>query len=736
MKYLLSLFALLAITSLSAQRLIIPEPPMPRPQPGLFELELQSYKAEVEIDQDVAVTTVEQDFYNPTSLQLQGYFMYPLPEGANVQQFSMWINGKETKGELLDAKKAREIYEEIVRKALDPALLEYSKQGLLRLRIFPIQPRSVQKIKLVYQHQLSQEGNTYSYALPLYHRHDGQKPIERAALAIDLKTRESLKTIYCPTQEVEIIRKGDRRATVGFEAEKAVFASDFELFFQTDPNLLGHSLLSYRPESSEDGFFFLNLSSGLYDEAPLVAKDIAFVVDASGSMSGEKMQQAKNALTFCLEHLNPQDRFNLIRFSTEASGLFDGLKTVSKENLAKARGFVDDMEAIGGTNMEEALLMALEPAQEADRPYFIIFLTDGKPTIGETQPEQLLKKLGAKNTGRVRIFTFGVGTEINTHLLDKLTEQSRGYRTYVLPEEDIEIKVSDFYLKVAHPVLTDLRWEVEGVKAKEVYPKTIPDLFKGSNFSMLGRYSGSGKATLKLTGKVNGKDREFTFPLEFAKQTDENEFVAPLWGSRSVGYLLDQIRLNGESKELVDEVVRLAKKYGIITPYTSYLIIEDEAEQLGMNRIRRDESLLSQRVEGRTQAPKMKEAEDDLANDSGRGSVRASEEIQEMNYADNMAQTQMGRSRLEYTDPAGRQRNLADGVMNVQGRAQYLNNGQWLDSAIALQENPGRMTVNHIQFNSPEYFQLLRERPASAEFLALGRNVRFLLDGQVWEVAE
>ena len=390
---------------------------------------------------------------------------------------------------------------------------------------------------------------------------------------------------------------------------------------------------------------------------------------------------------------------------------------------------------MGGTNIEEAMQMAFNMKTKEDRPYFVIFLTDGKPTIGETHTDPLLKQIEAANSGNTRVFTFGIGTELNTHLLDKITEMTKGYRSYVMPEEDIEIKVSDFYLKVAYPVLTDVEIKVMGkVKMHSYYPREIPDLFKGSAVSVLGRYEGHGKSTLLVTGNMNGKKQAFEYELDFPEKTEEYPFVAPLWGSRAVGYLLDQIRLNGESKELIDEVVRISKKYGIITPYTSYLILEDEEIQLSMNTIRSEDAVLmpratvEQRADNEADFGAMKEK-------SGEGSVRASEEIQDMNYSENMAQTKTGRSRLEYKDDTGIRRNLADDIVNVNGRAQYLNNGQWLDGALAAVDTRS-MATNRVQFNSDDYFKLLKEHPESANFLALGRNVRFLMDGEVWEVYE
>src|SRR5206468_1949497 len=203
--------------------------------------------------------------------------------------------------------------------------------------------------------------------------------------------------------------------------------------------------------------------------------------------------------------------------------------------------------------------------------------TDGQPTVGETNPDKILKHVIGRNTANTRIFTFGVGDDVNAALLDQLAEQTRAVSTYVRPAEDIEVKASSLYAKVSQPVLTNLKLAVgDNVRLAEVYPPQLPDLFQGSQLVILGRYSGQGPTTIKLTGQVGAEPREFVYEINLAaKGGEEREFVEHLWARRKVGYLLDQIRANGETKELLDEVTALAKKYGIATPYTSYLIVPD-----------------------------------------------------------------------------------------------------------------------------------------------------------------
>ena len=360
------------------------------------------------------------------------------------------------------------------------------------------------------------------------------------------------------------------------------------------------------------------------------------------------------------------------------------------------------LQAIGGTNIEEAFNIAFKNYKESNRPHFVVFLTDGKPTIGEMNDNKLVKKILNTNKTNSRIFTFGIGDEINTHLLDKLTDATKAWRTYVSDEEDIEIKVSNFYDKIQSPVLSDLKLDFDNIEVYQTYPKDLPDLFKGSNLLVFGRYKGKGITKITLSGKLNGKQKEFTLKENFTSSDDKYNFIPQLWASRRIGYLLDLIRLNGEDKELVDEVIMLAREHGIITPYTSYLIMEDEEIRVRGGRL----------VDGFQTIPPApelkKENEADyfrMKDKSGRGSVEVSEEFQSLNSASNYKQTQQGNERLSYTNSKGEIKNLSQQVRNVLGRAVYQQDKFWVDSELQKRE---MKNVKRIQFNSDEYFESVK----------------------------
>jgi len=721
--------------------IVIPRPPYPEPHPDYrstpYPLEVRYHKVEVEIKDGIALTDIKQEFYNPTSSRLEGLYIFPVPEGAVINSFSMDINGKEAKAELLDAEKAKKIYEDIVRSMKDPALLEYAGRNAFKVRIFPIEPHSTKKINIKYGELLKTDSGMTSYMYPLNTEKFSSKPIENVSIKIVIETKKKLKMVFSPTHKVEIKRNGENRATIGFEDSRVLPDKDFSLYFSTHDSNIGLDMMTYKT-SDEDGFFIINISpSSELNEKEILQKNIIFVIDTSGSMAGKKMEQAKRALEFCVENLNDKDRFELIRFSTEAENLFGSLQTADSDNISKAKQFIETMKPIGGTNVEEALSKAFYIAgkNSGKNPSMIVFLTDGKPTIGRTDDNELIEIVQKNNMVKSRIFVFGIDYAINTHLLDRIAQESAGYRTYVTPEEDTELKLASFYEKIRFPVFSDLKIDFGGVKVRAVYPKKLPDLFRNSQIIVAGRYLEEKEARVTLEGNIAGGKKKFVYNVNFrGSGNGEKDFIPQIWAAQHVGYLLDKIRLDGENKELRDEIIEVARKYGIVTPYTSFLIIEDEEERKA--RGERSPSLLPLRSDlksDRVFQENIKKEYRRIHEKEGAGSVNASREIFSLQNTGNREEIYQGRQRLEYRDSSGNIQNLASQVRNIQGRAVYQNNNAWIDSGIRV---PAGKTLQKIRFASDEYFKLLEEKPASNQFLSLGKNVRFVMDGTLYEIHE
>jgi len=714
---------------------IVVTPPNSRPIPNFnpYQIEIRELKVTTQINEQAAKTTIEQIFYNPSAVALEGYFLFPVPQGAVISDFQMEVNGVMMPAELLDATKARQLYEDIVRQVLDPALLEFSENNVFKVRIFPLEAFKEKKIKISYTQLLPKDNNIYEYIFPLNIKKYTSKPLKSISLNITVHSENEIKTIYSPSHNTEIVRKDSNTAVVSYESENSIPNSDLKLYIGTGNQQIGASLLSYKTEE-DDGFFLLDLAPGFGNSNDeVIEKDITFVLDVSGSMAGEKMEQAKKALLFCVENLNANDKFEIIKFSTEASALFQKREIATTENRKKAVEYINQLRSIGGTNVEEALQMALTEKPNEGRPHFIVFITDGKPTIGETNQELLLAKIKTNNTENIRIFTFGIGDDINTHLLDKITEETNAYRSYIAPNEDIEIAISNFYTKVNSPVLTNVKVTISSsAGVYEMFPKEIPDIFRGSSVTLMGRFKNEGRVTITVTGNVNGEDKVISYNTEF-KAGLKYEFIPPLWATRNIGYLLDQIRLNGENKELVDEVVRLAKLYGIITPYTSFLILEDEAINISQNVIRPTDVIFYNRSSNSDFLLQNQAEYKLMEQEEGAGSVRSSSEVQNMRNVANSSQTLQGASRMVYTDRNGVEQNFANQVENIQGRAVYQNGNEWID--LYVQQQPD-LQRERIKFASEEYFKLLNSNPEVSDFLSLGQNVRFVYSNKIYEIYE
>jgi Ca-activated chloride channel family protein len=730
-----------------------PERPIPWPRPPhqhfFAPLEVAYHHVTVKIDGQIATTSVDQEFYNPNAERLEGTYLFPVPKGAQIDKFAMDIGGKQVDAELLPADKARRIYEDIVRKMKDPALMEYADRDVFRVRVYPIEPHSGKRITLSYTQVLKADSGLVGYTYPLNTEKFSAKPVKNVSVKVEVKTDRPLKTIYCPSHSVEIKRDGARRATIVYEASDVTPDTDFSLYFAPEQNDIGVNLLTSK-SADEDGYFLLLASPGVEVKEKVLPKDVAFVLDTSGSMAGKKLEQAKKALQFCIENLNDNDRFEIVRFSTEVEPLFEKLVEANAANRTKANEFVKSLKPIGGTAIDDALNRALSLEAGRDgRPFVVIFLTDGQPTIGTSDPEKIVERVKKKSKG-TRIFSFGIGNDVNTHLLDNIAEATRAFNQYVLPEEDLELKVSSFFAKIKEPVLTDPELKFTGdIRITKLYPSPLPDLFRGEQVLVVGRYSGHGSSAAVIAGKVNGQTRQFSEDVKFPESSSDNEFIPKLWATRRVGYLLDEIRLHGESAELRDEVTDLARKYGIVTPYTAYLIVEDESRrkvplamqslpQLNADKDARRyarenwdsfkaETAGNRALAGARYGSAMKQAEGSFAFDDATKEANRAVGISGAAPSVSAATPGMDSNvRLAAYSNEGQGR-------YVDGRNAFQNGTQWVDSLAQKQQNAKRV---RIQFNSTEYFALAAKEPKSLPWLALGQNVQFVLNGSVYEIYE
>ena len=368
--------------------------------------------------------------------RLEGDYIFPVPADARIDKFAMDIDGKMVEAELLPAEKARGIYEDIVRQMKDPALLEYAGRAMFKVHVFPIEPNGRKRITIKYTELLKQENGLLDYHYTLNTEKYSSRVLQNVSVKVTVEEGEPITSLYSPTHSVEIRREGEKRAVVGYEASNVRPDTDFHLFIGRKQAAVGVTVLTYRPDAEKPGYFVLLAAPTVTASSKGMGKDVVFVMDTSGSMAGKKIEQARGALKYCVETLNEGDRFDVVRFSTEAESLFDGLKDATTENRKTAVEFAGKMEASGGTAIDEAMKKALEEksGSEKGRLFLVVFMTDGEPTVGEQNPEVIVSHVAgmAKDgEGVPRVFTCGVGNDVNTKLLDQLAEKTRGYSQYV-----------------------------------------------------------------------------------------------------------------------------------------------------------------------------------------------------------------------------------------------------------------------------------------------------------------
>jgi Ca-activated chloride channel family protein len=587
-----SITALLSIAlvpiTLSAQGLILPRPcppmvcpvgkPCPRPScfPGGPSVVRQSSDVRADLTDRVLRYEVTETFVNRGSGIGEADYIFPLPKGAAFQDLKLSINGEMVSGETMSADRARGIYEQIVRQRRDPALVEWMGYGMLRARIFPINPGEVKTVVVRFQMVAEREGD----ALRIDYAKGRQAP---GGVAILADTRETdlprgsftltypndamYGAAYSPTHSLTTTRRGDKR-----EVKVTGNSSEITLLVPvrktSQPSI---SVLSYAPQN-EDGFALITLSPPAM-ATEVTPRDVTLVLDVSGSMSGVKIKQARAAGKQVLATLSPADRFRLIDFSTDVRTFRDGFVRATRENVEAGNQYLESLEASGSTNISGALDAALQDGGVSGRLGLVLFVTDGEPTIGERDPDEIASRV-ARLRGDRRIFSFGVGADLNAALVERLAVEGKGTAQFVRPDESVERAVSIVASRLTNPLVTDMRVYADGVRLTKRLPSESSDIFAGQDFILLTRYSGSGSTQLRFEGRTSHGPVSWTSRVAFPSSTRENSFVARLWATQRIGYLSAEKRKNGASREIDDEIRALGERYAIPTEFTSYLVVE------------------------------------------------------------------------------------------------------------------------------------------------------------------
>lgn len=726
----------------------IPLPPRPMP-PALFEISKLDFH--VTVREQVASIQIGQVFQNISSQVLEAQVIFPLPEDAAINELTLLVDGKEFAGKLMRKEEARSIYESIVRSRRDPALLEYIGQGLYQTSVFPIPPQASRTVQIRYSQLLKKDSGLVDLTLPLGLSKHAQRPVGQVNVDVRVETNDPLRTIYSPSHGIELQRPDDKHANCKLALGNAGRLEDFRLLFGTSSGQLGTHLISYKPNENEDGYFVLLVSPELkrVDQTP-VPRSMIFVLDRSGSMNGEKIKQAREALKFLIQQLRPQDTFNVVVYDSVVESFRPELQRADGDSIKAALGYAEGIYAGGSTNIDGALQTSLKMLTTKSVPSYVLFLTDGLPTVGERNEQRIAANAKSTNNVSARLFNFGVGYDVNSRMLDRLSRDNRGQSVYVRPNEDIEASVSSLYNKIGNPMLTDLAVNfefdepaspTEAARINRLYPKRLSDLFFGEQLVLVGRYRKGGVAKVVITGQHAGKAEKFSFPVTLAERSmgETNGFAEKLWATRRVGEIIDELDLHGHNQELVNELVQLSIRHGILTPYTSFLA--DDNVQLA------DRSNLTRAAESTRRG---------LALESGKAGVEQRAFKSQLQSADNAAATSApaaapsggfgtggspARSRslekkdafkgVTTLDESGEVREL-NTVRQFGQKTFFRKNNLWQDSTVTAEQQAKAIRVK--QF-SKEYFELASAHGGTlAKYLAFDEPVVLNLGNKTYQI--
>ncbi len=711
----------------------IPREAAPATQPARVAVAITQVAAGVVILEQAATTTLDISLRNTTASRQEAELVVPVPDGAVVRGFSFQGAAKEPTAELLPKEQARRLYNSIVAKVRDPALLEFTGYNLIRSSVFPVEAGGTQKVRLTYEHLLPTDGDRVDYVLPRSESLNYKVPWQ---ISVRIKSKRPVSTVYSPSHRIEMVRASANVVSVKVQHDTVRDTGPFRLSYLVQHNGVTASLLAY-PDPKVGGGYFL-LLAGLpakmprHEGGPAIKREMTLVFDRSGSMRGEKIEQVREAALQVLAGLEPGEAFNIITYS-ESVELFSKQPVVkTRETVRAARAYLEGIRARGGTNIHDALVEALRPKPAEGMLPIVLFLTDGLPTIGQTSEVAIREVAMKANPYDRRIFTFGVGVDVNVPLLDKIALETRAMSTYVLPKEDVEVKVAQVFKRLSGPVLASPRIATvtrgggpAPGRTRDFQPARLPDLFEGDQIVLLGQYVGTEPLGFEIAGNYLGRERTFRFAFDLDKATTRNSFVPRLWASRKISVLIDAVRQMGANgvpaathaaaandprlKELVGEIVRISKEFGILTEYTAFIARE------GTDLSRKSRVL--------------REANDNLVHRamkdrSGYGALNQSanhdSQAQNVLFIGGNVEWDKNMNRVQLR-----------GVQEANDLTFFKRGDRWVDSRLVDKEKttkPKRI----IKYGTPEFEELARKltREGRQGAMSLGKEVRLEVDGE------
>lgn len=562
-------------------------------------LQIREQHVTVDVEDGYAITEVEQIFHNPNDQDLEAYYRFPVPEKGTVAEFTVWIDGKPVTGEVLEKQKAREVYQQEKAAGREAGLTEKDSYKAFDVLVSPVRAGQDTRVRLVYLQPAFIDTGIGRYVYPQEEGGVDEEKLafwtanetvsERFTFTLNLRSSYPVDAVRLPAHPQAIVSqtgpqqwtiKIDNQPVAAEEGQSQTTApasafrldQDIVMYWRHQGGLPGSvDLVAYKEPGKDRGTFMMTITPG--DDLPPITtgSDWIFVLDISGSMNG-KLATLADGVSKALGKLRPDDRFRIVLFDDRADEMTSGFVTATPESVQRYIGKLAQLQTRGGTNLFGGLSLALNPL-DADRPTGIILVTDGVANVGKTQQKDFLELL---NKHDVRLFTFVMGNSANRPLLTAMTDASNGFAISVSNSDDIVGQLLTATSKLTHQAMNDVRIDIDGVRTADLQPQRIGTIYHGRQIILLGHYWGDGPAKITLKTNVAGEEKTYRTRFKFPSQNGDNPELERLWAYSTILQMQREIDNFGEEQDLQNGIVDLGIEYGLVTNYTSMVVLREE----------------------------------------------------------------------------------------------------------------------------------------------------------------